>query len=218
MTDKQWVRLTALAGVAFVILIIVQGPVLGGSPPSLTDSGQKVLDFVTKHRTHLKASSTLYALAMPAVLVWATGLFAALRKAEGGTPGWAVTGLIGTVLAAAMTVTTAAIQGAMALRSADLSAATASVLYAVEQFLQSGILFGLMLGMAAIAVVCLTKDLFAKWVGWVAGLLAIGSVVGAFGLGYASLQPATGIMLSLDTLLILVISVLMWRDPEVALA
>jgi len=112
--------LTAVAGVLFVILIIVQGPVLGGRAPSLTSAPQKFFDYFDKHRGTVKASAALYGLAMSAVLVWATGLFCTLRKAEGGKAGLAVTALAGSVLAAAITVVSAAIEAATASRVGDL--------------------------------------------------------------------------------------------------
>jgi hypothetical protein len=217
MTDTRWVRLTALAGVVFVILIIVQGVVMGDAP-TLTDSAQKIFDYFNNHQRNVKAAAGLYALAMSAVLIWVTGLFCVLRKAEGGKAGLAVTALVGTVLTAATTVISAAIEAATALRINDLDPSGVRVFYTLQQFIQGGVLFGLLLAVGATAAVCLRTGLFARWIGLAGVILAAASVAGAFGIAYASLQPLAGLMLYLDTLFVLVVSVLMWRKPELGVA
>ena len=94
MDDKKVVRLTALAGVLFVVLIIVQGPVLSPNL-NVTDSAQKIFNSIKSHQSDLKASAALYGLAMSAVLIWAAGLFRVLRKAEGGAAGLSAAALGG---------------------------------------------------------------------------------------------------------------------------
>jgi hypothetical protein len=218
MSDKAWVRVTAASGVAFVILIIVQGPILTGSLPTLTSSAQKVFDYFNGHQRSVKAAAALYGLAMPAVLVWVIGLFAALRKAEGGRAALALGAPLGTVLAAGATVVSAALEAVIACRITDLTPATARVLFTAQQFVQAGILFGLLLAVAATAAVVLRTGAFARWVGIVGAVLAVASIVGAFGIGYARLQTVVGIMLSLDTLFVLVLSIYLWVQPELAVA
>ena len=79
MTDTKWVRWAAVAGVVFFVLILVSGPVLLGSGPTLTDSASKVFSYFVNHQSSLKASAALWGLAMSAALVWAAALFSALR-------------------------------------------------------------------------------------------------------------------------------------------
>ena len=216
--DKKVVRLTALAGVLFVVLIIVQGPVL---TPSLkvTDSAQKIFNSIRSHQTDFKASAALYGLAMSAVLIWAAGLFRVLRKAEGGAAGLAASALGGVALAAAMSVVAAATEATTALRINDLGPGGARFYYTLSQFTQGGILFGLLVVVGATALVSLRTGLFARWFGAVSVVLAIVSVVGAFGVAYASntIQTVTGVMLTLNTLWILVVSIYLWRQPELAI-
>ncbi len=218
MDDKKVVRLTALAGVLFVVLIIVQGPVL---TPSLkvTDSAQKIFNSIRSHQTDFKASAALYGLAMSAVLIWAAGLFRVLRKAEGGAAGLAASALGGVALAAAMSVVAAATEATTALRINDLGPGGARFYYTLSQFTQGGILFGLLVVVGATALVSLRTGLFARWFGAVSVVLAIASVVGALGVAYASntIQTVTGVMLTLNTLWILVVSIYLWRQPELAI-
>ncbi len=56
MNDTKWVRLTALAGVLFFVLIIVQGPVLQSTSPNVTDSAQKIFNYIRDHGKNLQAS------------------------------------------------------------------------------------------------------------------------------------------------------------------
>ena len=219
MADTKWVRIAALAGLVFVVLIIVSGPVLHNSTPNITDSAQKIFDSFKNHQRNIKASAALSGLAMSAVLIWASGLFHALRRAGGGNAGLAVTALGGVALAAAMTVTSAAIGAATALRIHDLGPVGARFYFTLQQFTQGGTLFGLLVVVGATAAVCLRTGLFARWFAVVSVILAVGSIAGAFSIAYASnsIQTAGGIMLSLDTLWILVVSVYLWRKPELAL-
>jgi thiosulfate reductase cytochrome b subunit len=219
MDEVKWVRLVTLAGLAFVILIIVQGPVLHSSAPALTDSSQTVYNYINGHRGSIKASAFLYGLAMSAILIWISVLFRALRRAEGGNSGLALAALAGTGLAAAMSITAAVIEAATALRIQDLNAAGARLFYTMYQFAQGGILFGLAVLVVATGVVCLRTGLFYRWFGVTSVLLAAASIVGAAGIAYAnnSVQVIATVMLSLDTLWILVVTGFLLREPELVI-
>ncbi len=77
-------RLAALAGAVSFVLILISATMLSNAP-SATDSGQKILSYLALHHGRLQLGAVLTALAMATALVWAAGLFRALRKAEGGT-------------------------------------------------------------------------------------------------------------------------------------
>jgi len=74
------------------------------------------------------------------------------------------------------------------------------------------------LTVGATAAVSLRHGLFARWVGVVGVVLAAVSFAGSFGIAYSSVAGLVGVPLSLDTLFILVVSVFMWRTPEVGVA
>ena len=219
MNEAKWVRFIALSGLAFVILIIVQGPVLNSSSPSLTDSAQKVYNYYRDHQGSIKASAFCYGLAMSAILVWISVLFRALRRAEGGNSGLALAALAGTGLAAAMSVTAAVIEATTALRIKNLLPSAAQVFFTLYQFAQGGILFGLAVLVGATAVVCLRTGLFHRWFTVVSLILAVVSIVGGTGIAFAnnSLQGIAAAMLSLDTLWVLVVTVFLLRRPELAI-
>jgi hypothetical protein len=81
------------------------------------------------------------------------------------------------------------------------------------------ILLGLLLLIGTTAVVSLETGLFPGWFGMVSVVLALVSIVGAFAIGYATtgILAAAGLALILDSIWILVVSLFLWRDPELAL-
>jgi len=218
MTDAKWVRLAAVAGVVFVILIVVQGPVLNGNSPKLTDSTQTVFNYFNAHHSRIKLSAALYAAAMSAILFWLPGLYGTLRRAMGNA-GLALAAAAGTVLAAAMSVATAAIEATLACQVGELGPSLARVFYTLELFTQGGILFGLLVAIGSTAAVSLQTGLFGRWFGLLSLLLAVGSLLGGSGLAYANntAQALEVIMLSLDTLWVLLVSVQLLRKPQLAL-
>jgi hypothetical protein len=220
MNDTKMVRVAALAGLAFFVLIIVSGPVLTSSTPNLSDSATKIFNFYKNHQSNLKAAAVLFGLAMSAVLIWVSGAWRALRKAEGGTPGLAVTALVGVALASAMTVAAAAIEATTALRVGDLGLSGARFFFTLSQFTRAGTLFGLLVLIAATAAISLQTGLFARWFNVVSIVLVLVSVAGAFGVAYASdtVQTLTAVGLTLDSLWILVFSIYLWRKPELAIS
>jgi hypothetical protein len=220
MNDRLWVRLAAVAGVVFVILIIVQGPVLDANPPTLSDSAQKVFAYFSAHHARIKLSAAFYALAMSAVLFWIPALYGVLRRAMSGFGGLAIGAAAGTVLAAAMTVSTAAIEATLACRVGELGPTLARVLYTLQNFTQGGILFGLAVMLGCSAAVSLQSGLFGRWFGPLSVVLAVASIVGGSAVAYANntAQAIGVVMLALDTLWVLFVSVMLLRKPQLALA
>jgi hypothetical protein len=219
MKEAKWVRLTAVAGLIFFVLILVQGFALQGNSPTATDSAQKIFNYFKDHPGNLKASAALAGFAMSAVLVWAAGLFGALRRAEGGTSGLAVAAFGGVVLAAASTVAASTIQATVALRIKDLGPSGARFFYTLWQFTSASILLGLLVTIGVTALVCLSTGLFARWFAVVSAVLAVLSIVGAVGIAYVNgAIQAFGFALVFDSLWILAVSVYLWRKPELALA
>jgi hypothetical protein len=210
--------LAALGGVVFFVLVVVSGSLTSGSP-SATDSGREIFDYLVQHQGRYQVGAVLMGLAMSAVLLWLSGLFRAVRKAEGGTPGLALAALAGGVLAAASTVTGALIEGTTATRINDLGPADARVWWTMYLMSTGATLLGLLLVIGATAIVCLRTGLFARWFVVASVVLALASVVGAFTIGYAAtgIQAIAGITILLDSVWILVVSIFLWRDPTVAL-
>ena len=219
MEDAKTVRLCALAGLAFFVLIVVSGPVLQSGSPSLTDSSAKMFHYISTHVGKLKASGALSGFAMAAVLVWLAAHYSALRKAEGGHAGFAPAALAGGILAAASTVVGGAVLAVAALRIHDLGASGARFFWTLQVFMSGGTLAGLAILVGASAVVFLNTGIYGRWFTWVSAVIAVVDLVGILGLAYANggVQAIVVIGLSLTILWILVVSVMLWRKPELAI-
>jgi hypothetical protein len=161
------VRLAALGGAVFFGLFIAFASLTRGTP-SITDSGQDTYNNLSAHDGRLQLAAVLFGLAMPAALLAVSGLFRALREAEGGRPGLAIAALGGGVLAAASTVTGALIMGVTATRITEIGPADARLWWAMVLMSYGTILLGLLLLIGATAVVSLETGLgsFRAGSGW----------------------------------------------------
>jgi len=213
------VRLAALGGAVFFALFLAFGILTRGTP-SITDSGRDTYNYLSAHDGRLQLAAVLFGLAMPAALLAVSGLFRALREAEGGKAGLAIAALGGGVLAAASTVTGALIMGVTATRIAEIGPANAHLWWTMCLMSFGAILLGLLLLIGATAVVSLETELFPRWFGVASVVLALVSIVGAFAIGYAGtgILAAAGIALILDSVWIFLVSFFLWRDPELALS
>ena len=212
------VRLAAAAGAVFIALLVGFAALTNGSPTA-TDSGREIFTFVARHDDRLQLAAALMALAMSAALVWLSGLFRALTKAEGGTPGLALAALGGGVLAAAGSVTAALVLGTTANRIADIGASGAGTWWTMFLMGFGATLAGLLLVTGVTGVVSLRGHLFARWFGWASIALALLSLAGAFTIGYSAtgFQVVAGVAVLLDCGWILLVSLFLWRNPALAL-
>lgn len=212
------VRVAALGGAAFFGLFLAFGSLTRGTP-SVMDSGQDTFNYLSAHDGRLQLAAVLLGLAMPAALLAVSGLFRALREAEGGKAGLAVAALGGGVLAAASTVIGALILGVTATRIAEIGPASARLWWTMFEMSFGSTLLGLLLLIGAAAVVSLEANLFSRWFGVASVILALVSIVGAFTIGYATtgIQAIAGIAAILDSVWIFLVSFFLWRDPELAL-
>lgn len=119
-----------------------------------------------------------------------------------------------------MSVSTAAIEATIACRIGELDPSLTRVLSTLEQFTQGGILFGLLVAIGLAGVVSLQTGLYGRWFALSSLVLAVVSLVGGSSLAYANHTSQTlgAIGLSLDSLWILVLSVLIYRKPALALS
>jgi hypothetical protein len=202
-------RVAALAGAVFFVLSAISYSVLNNVPNPFTDSGQKILSYLALHQGQLQLSAVLTALAMSTVLVWAAGLYRALRRAEGGTPGLAMAAFGGAVLSAASTLALAVIEGTVATRFHDLGPAGVLLLTAGAG------LVGLLVIIGATAIVSLRAHLFPRWFAVASTVLALASAVGACIIGYTpvGIQVVAGLAFTFDGLWVLMVSIYFWRDP-----
>lgn len=210
-------RLAAVGGAVFFALFMTFAVLTSGTP-SVTDSRQDTFNYLSAHQGRLQLAAALLGLAMPAALLFVSGLYRALRKAEGGKAALAVAALGGGLLAAASTVTGALIMGTTAARITDIGPAGARLWWTMFLMSIGATLLGLLLLIGTTAVVSLQSQLFAGWFALAGLVLALVSIVGAFTIGYATtgIQATAGIAVILDSVWIFLVSFFLWRNPEVA--
>ena len=200
------------------MLVVINSNQLSGAP-SASDSGQETFDYLARHHGRFQIGAVLWGFAMAGALLWLSGLFRALRRAEGGTPGLALVALGGGVLAAATTLTGALIEGTMAARVSDLGPSVVTSFWTLYLLSFGATLFGLLVLIGTTAVISLQARLFAHWFRVASAVLALASIAGAFTIGYNgdAIQAVAGIAILLDAGWILAVSIFLWRDPSLAL-
>ena len=212
------VRLAAVAGVVFFALFLAFAALTSGTP-SIAASGQDTFSYLSAHHERLQLAAVVMGLAMPAALFFVSGLFRALRKAEGGIASGAVAALSGGVLAAAASVTGALIVGITANRITEIGPPGAHIWWTMYLMSLGATLLGLLLLIGTTAVISLWTHLFARWFAIASVALALLSIAGAFAIGYATTAVLTvaGIAVILDSAWFLLVSIYLWRDPTLAL-
>lgn len=213
------VRVAALAGAVFFVLFLAFANLTTGTP-SATDPSREVFTYLTDHQGRIQLAAVVIGLAMPAALVWLSGLVRALTKAESGRPGLAPVALGGGVLAAASTVTAALVLGTTANRIKDLGPRGAGAWWTMYLLSAGAMLLGLLLLVGATAVISLHTGLFPRWFSVASVVLTLTSLVGACTIGYdaAGIQVVAGVALVLDSVWILLVSLYLWRQPALALS
>lgn len=214
---RGWVRVTALGGLVFFGLLMVFAALTSNSPAA-TDTRQEFFDYVTLHHDRLQWAAVLYGLAMPAALLFLSGLFAALRKAEGGRARLAVAAMAGGVLAAAATLTGALVLGTVATRFLDLGPDGTRVFWTVWQLSFGAILAGQVLMIGSTAAIGWRGRLFSRWFMIASVVLTLLSGVGVFTLGFisAGIQVVGVITVLLNAVWILLASLYLLGRPELA--
>ena len=209
--DDKFEKWGLLAGIEFVVLILVGG-LIGGTPPKVTDSTAEITKYFTDHPDALKVANFLGGLSILAFLWFLGSLFQRLRAAEGGSgrvSGIALTGGVATA--------------ATALIAYGVNAW--GVLYpeaiAQESFRLSTILFAYLGFAAAVfvlgtSIVVLRTKLLPAWVAYLGAISAILWVVG--GAQVSSLRDVwAGIAfaaLLVWALWIVVVSVLLYQKQD----
>ncbi len=212
------VRVAALGGAVYFGLILAFLSQFEGTPKA-TDSRQQVFNYLSAHHGSLQSAAVLMGFAMPAALLFLSGLFRALRQAERETAGLALAALGGGILAAAGGATGALILGTTATRITDLGPASAHFWWTMYLMSIGAILIGLLLPIGVTAIVGLRGRLFARWFALASVALSLVSIAGAFTIGYATTATyvLSGVAIVLDSIWIFLVSLFLWRDPTLAL-
>jgi hypothetical protein len=179
VNDTKWEQYGALAGLVFVILVVV-GAFIAGSPPRPDDSIQKIADYYRNHTGAIKTGAFLTGLAGVAFLWFLGSLWSTLRRSEDTrrlatiATGGGIVGLILALLAFALNSSVA-----IALNSRD----SLQFLNPKFIYLLSGVIggmgnFGIAVLVAATGVAILRTRVFPAWLAGPSMLIALGWIVG----------------------------------------
>lgn len=181
MNQAQLRRLAGAAGIAFVIVIVIQFIFGPGDPPGFDEPAEEVATFVADNRGELQAAAALTVVAGPLFLVFLAGLARELRVAEGRGPAMlAAAAFAGGILLGAFAVTGTGLQWAASYHG-ELDAGLIQALWDagnVSFLFTTGIGFTTLIG--ASSAVALASGALPRALGAYGALLAVFSfVVGA---------------------------------------
>ena len=100
-TTASGIVRSALAGIVFVVLMLVAG-FLPGSPPKPSDSAAKIVKFVDRQERPAPLGRVPRRARAIVLLGWLGAVWRLLRRAEGGEPRLAVGAALGAAMAAAL--------------------------------------------------------------------------------------------------------------------
>lgn len=193
MDRKAW--LAPLAGILFIVVLIV-GFSISGEPPDPTEkSAQEIVDFYVDNKSTVIISSIMEAIAGALFIFFGGYLFRTLRAAGGEAT--AIVTLAGTVAFALGLALDGTINMALAETSEDLDPSAVQALSALwhNDFLPFSM--GLFVFLVGFGVAIVRYRVLPKWIGWaaiVASLTAISPAFFVAGIAAALLVVASSII------------------------
>lgn len=212
MDEDKVARWGLLAGVVFVVLILVGG-FIAGSPPKLTDKDAKIVKFFTDNRDQLRIAAYLNGLAAVVFLWFLGSVFGRLRRAEGGAGRLSGVAVTGGVLATAIFAVSGGINAFNALHPFGAAGG-----YRLATDVGAYAFFGMAVFVAGVSVVLWSKNVLPKAIGYAGEALALLLLVA--GAGVATENDtffAIGfISFIVFAIWLAAVSVMLYRTPETA--
>lgn len=178
MEERHEIRWGGYAGLAYAVAALV-GYFLAGNPPRVDDSQAQIASYFSDNQNQVLASSLLSCVAAVSLVAFAAALAQALRdRMPGSDVPWVV--ITGVVLVAGLLFAGANLLAALAFLEA--SGSTLTMTFAVAQMMFTTIGIAAALPLTAAAVGITASGVLPRWTAWFAGLAAVISVVGAFGI------------------------------------
>lgn len=180
MFDKSWEKYGALGVIWFVVLNFV-GALLGGSPPSRTDSAAEIARYYADNDTAIQFGGFLIAIGVIGLVVWFGSLWRAMDRAEGGSPYLAIIALSGFIVSGTMALAAWAINAAMAAGIADAGERSADF-YEIVSVLFGFSSIGDVIMISAVSALVWSTGFLPKWIAQLGVIVVLCSLVSAVGI------------------------------------
>jgi len=194
MTGRHELRWGGFAGLGFVVLAAI-AVLIPGMAPLLTDSDSEITSWLTDSRERILLSSLLWA-ASAGLVIWFAAAFAeAIREREERSDVHMAV-LAGSVLVGGAIFVSAAAQATTAYGVDGRDEALTLAMFEGLAVLTSVIGVAAALPLTAAGIGILRTHLMPDWLGYLAILAAVVSVIGAFGVFYTEGGMVAGGLLS----------------------
>jgi hypothetical protein len=188
MNDTYRERYGALAGVVFVLLLLVGG-FIAGSPPTPDDPAREIHAFYRDNDTALKVGSYLNGLAIFPFLIFLGTLWSRVRGVGDENRRVATILAGGAVVAVGLASVGTAITAATAIRIRELAPQGAKFFFSLSGIATGMTAFAVAVFVGAVSVAALRTRVFPAWLGSAGAVLTVAWLVA----GLSVTSEATGI-------------------------
>jgi hypothetical protein len=189
MAKWNWERIAAGSGVLFVALFVIAF-FIPGTPPDLSDSNTKWVNYVHDNRRELKASAIVFGLALIAFIWFAGSLATRLRNA--GEQRLAGTAFGFSVATGTIAAVATAIQAALAYRIAQENPGQVKTFVELQWVLQTYLAFTAGAILLAVAIASWRTSISPRWYSGLTGVAAVALVVSGGGLSHKGFYAPDG--------------------------
>lgn len=176
MNDRKWEQYGALAGLVFVILLLVSG-FIAGSPPDPDDPAREFREYFVDNDTTLKVASYLAGLAIFPFLIFLGSLWSRVRGAGDETRRLATVLVGGGVVAVGLASVGTVITATTAIRIGELAPQGAKFFFSLAGVATGMTAFAVAVLVAATSVAAVRARVFPAWLGWIGAVLTVAWLV-----------------------------------------
>lgn len=180
-TTTRWERLAAATGIAFPLLFVGAGFLIGGAGGDTADGAEAVMRRLLDNDVQMAAGLAVAGLALVSLLWFSGSLRTVLRRAEGGQGRLSAVAFAAGVIGAAMILVGLLLAGAATFELADYqgNAVGARTIFGISFGFPA---FGVAISLGAMALatglVSVRTGVFPAWLGWSGAVLGAIFVLG----------------------------------------
>ena len=199
MRQDRLARFAPLAGVVFVVLIVL-AIVIGGETPDNSDSAQEIGRFWKENDSEQMLSALIGAWSLIFFIWFAASVRSVLRRTEDGPARLSATSFAGAVIAAVGLLIALSLTFAIADGADELTPDALKTLTVLSNGVFLPIAVGFALFFIATGILAVRSRLLPAWLGWVTIVL-----------GIVCVTPAGFFALLVGLVWVLVVSVMLYR-------